>query len=890
MADPVRERVTAADRRQFDFVQTLLRISDELTEDETTIIKLCCLHLIPKGQATQLRRAMDVFVKLIELDKIDRENLEFIEEILERIRRQDLIREVLQPFQPPNREIPENPDLQPEYPEHPSENLELQSGTSLEGTTADGDVQGYFDDVIEEVSNKWDDLARELGFNDNEIKVIQVSERDPDHRCREMLTRWRNREGRGATLQVMIQALKSIRETRTAESLEGNATSNIYVVLQGAMIQETLDHLKRCLTTLSGATRSQVKFRGYKKNKSILVHFSLPRENTAVLRHMAHHSDPRLVYMGVKSLQIDAEVPIKFQQEATLYDAKRQFPVDDIEVGCITRTKHQRAPQSWTRLSALNLFSDALPLHLQAAASLEYQGFSYSLVRALVQKDRLREHQMRQAIQNLRNAEVDSNTLRQKAEVDSNTIITLRSKLDITENRLKEALETIAVLEEKLQQAQEYAEKAAKQVTSHVTEYRGEKPPGGWPQEYRGEKPPGGWPQEYRGEKPPGGWPQEYRGEKPPGGWPQKYRGKKPPGGWSKEVEKADVESQTHLADPLDSTGRPEDVGDKAGEDPTVKEEDKTAAMQDSDSESDGRVEVLGTKAPEQERHTAGTEGAASGSTGELDQGVITFGGKGSEPGKFSYPRGVVVSPSNEIVVADLYNRRVQVHSTEGVYLRHFPTVVPGTGDKNMYPYDVCMDGSGTLWVVGDGETTDHVVQYSTDGTAMARFDMKKGYHFRGIAVDMRTNHILVTDAGDGAVHVFRPDGSLVRTVRYPRDGEITHPRYVTVDGEGNILVSDWDTHSVCVYDESGKFLFQFGGLGSGKGQLNGPLGICTDSSGHILVADYWNEGVQIFTRHGKFVHTVRTGFQPEGLAVGPEGRLVVTNDLNDIVTVYPSY
>ncbi|XP_035659420.1 uncharacterized protein LOC118404450 [Branchiostoma floridae] len=686
MAGPVRERVTDADRRHFDFVQTLLRISDELTEEETANVKLFCLHLIPKGQAAQLRRAVDVFQKLMELDKIDQENLDFLKEILERIGRQDLIQNVLRRFQPPDREIPENPELQPENPE-------MQPGTSQEGGSAEG---------------------------------------------------------------------------------------NAYLVVHGEvrMIQENLDRLRNRLATLSGTRRSQVKFRGYKKHKSILVHFSMPRENTAVLRHMADHSDPRLVYMGVKSLQIDAEVPIKVQQEEPVYDVKRQHPVDDIEVGCGTRTKHQRAPQGWTRLSALNLFSDALPLHLQAAASLEYQGFSYSLVRALVQKDRLREHQMRQAIQNLRNAEVDSNTLRQKAEVDSNTIMALRSKLKITENRLKEALETIEVLEENLQQAQEYAEKATKQVTSHVTEYRGEKP-----------------------------------------------------GFQGKEV-------------------------------------------------------VLGTEAPEQERHTAGTKVAASGSTGDEKQGVITFGGEGSGPGKFYFPRGVVVSPSNEIFVADGGNRRVQVHSTEGVYLRHFPTVVPGTGDKDMEPHDVCMDGNGTLWVVGSEVTADHVVQYSTDGTAMAGFDLKNSYHYRGITVDMRTNHILVSDADQGAVHVFRPDGCLVRTVRHPQ-GEMKRPRCITVDGEGNILVSDWDNHCVYVYDESGKFLFQFGGWGSGEGQLKWPRGICTDSSGHIIVADFGNKRVQIFTRHGEYVRTVRIEFQPEGLAVGPEGQLVVTNYWGGTVVIY---
>ncbi|XP_019620688.1 PREDICTED: uncharacterized protein LOC109467186 [Branchiostoma belcheri] len=82
------------------------------------------------------------------------------------------------------------------------------------------DVEEYFDRVINGISHKWDDLARKLGFNRNEIKGIRTDEPDQDHRCREVLDRWRNRKGRGATLQVLKQALINIDEQWTAESLE----------------------------------------------------------------------------------------------------------------------------------------------------------------------------------------------------------------------------------------------------------------------------------------------------------------------------------------------------------------------------------------------------------------------------------------------------------------------------------------------------------------------------------------------------------------------------------------------------------------------------------------------------------------------------------------------
>ncbi|KAI8519574.1 hypothetical protein Bbelb_028310, partial [Branchiostoma belcheri] len=259
------------------------------------------------------------------------------------------------------------------------------------------------------------------------------------------------------------------------------------------------------------------------------------------------------------------------------------------------------------------------------------------------------------------------------------------------------------------------------------------------------------------------------------------------------------------------------------------------------------------------------TEAAAPRTTGVFRQGKITYGGMGSEPGKFLGPCSIVVSSGNEIFVADTGNRRVQIHTTEGVYLRNFPTVVPGTEDKDMRPYDVSMDGNGTLWVVGSGESADHVVQYSTDGTAMTQFHLQKSSEYRGIAVDMRNNHILVTDAERGEVEVFRTDGSLVRKFGHP-GGEMSRP--------GNILVSDWNTNYVYMYDESGKFVLKFGGQGSGEGQLRFPRGICTDRLGHIIVADRENKRVQMFTRHGEYVRTFETGLEPEGVAVGQEGQL----------------
>jgi tripartite motif-containing protein 71 len=57
------------------------------------------------------------------------------------------------------------------------------------------------------------------------------------------------------------------------------------------------------------------------------------------------------------------------------------------------------------------------------------------------------------------------------------------------------------------------------------------------------------------------------------------------------------------------------------------------------------------------------------------------IGGRGSESGKFTWPRGISVGPENLIVVADSSNHRVQVFDANGTYLKEFGTYGNGDGE-----------------------------------------------------------------------------------------------------------------------------------------------------------------------------------------------------------------
>eukprot|EP00058_Branchiostoma_floridae_P013565 XP_002599053.1 hypothetical protein BRAFLDRAFT_81712 [Branchiostoma floridae] len=272
---------------------------------------------------------------------------------------------------------------------------------------------------------------------------------------------------------------------------------------------------------------------------------------------------------------------------------------------------------------------------------------------------------------------------------------------------------------------------------------------------------------------------------------------------------------------------------------------------------------------------------------------------------RFENPRGVTVSQNEEIFVADSCygNNRIQVLNLRGEFERQFPTTID--------PNDMAMDGAQNLWVVGR-RVADHravLVKYNQHGKELGSILLEpeeKTGRDRGIAVDTRTNNIFVTETtGEkhnrkGKVRVFQPDGTELGTV--PEQGvqqflralvTLTNPEYVVVNGNGDLLVSDWGTARVFVFNpQNGRFLFrgQCVGPESGDGQLKDPRGICTDGAGNIIVADQGDNRVKKFNNAGNYLGHIPVNVgEPLTVAMAPQGQLVVTDTANKTVTVFPN-
>ncbi|KAI8484418.1 hypothetical protein Bbelb_378510 [Branchiostoma belcheri] len=250
---------------------------------------------------------------------------------------------------------------------------------------------------------------------------------------------------------------------------------------------------------------------------------------------------------------------------------------------------------------------------------------------------------------------------------------------------------------------------------------------------------------------------------------------------------------------------------------------------------------------------------------------AITIGKYGREPGSFNFNRGVVVSARSEIFVTDFNNHRIQVFNMKGVYLRLFPTVVPGRGGKTMRPYDVAIDGDGYLWVVGTYCYEVHVVQCSYDGRPETTFRAGSSEWPTSIAVDVRNRKIVVTVSPN--IHVFHPNGSLHQSFRNVKGCTLS---FVASNNDGRIFVTD-RTHSFLEYNLSGNLLSKFTSAHLGQGRkLCYPKGLFVDASGHIIVANQFKHRVDMFTSQGRFIRTVVTNTTyPYGIAAGPGGELV---------------
>jgi sugar lactone lactonase YvrE len=139
-----------------------------------------------------------------------------------------------------------------------------------------------------------------------------------------------------------------------------------------------------------------------------------------------------------------------------------------------------------------------------------------------------------------------------------------------------------------------------------------------------------------------------------------------------------------------------------------------------------------------------------------------------------------------------------------------------------------------------------------------------------------------ITDVNGHQVKKYRADGTVALTLgklNTPGDGKDTfdQPSDVLVGQNGDIFVTDgYGNSRVLRFNKDGKYIKEWGTLGSGPGQFNLPHQIVQDSSGRLLVGDRSNGRIQLFDIEGKYLGQWTHLGAPFGMDINKDDTLVV--------------
>ncbi|XP_060860723.1 RING finger protein nhl-1 isoform X2 [Metopolophium dirhodum] len=260
---------------------------------------------------------------------------------------------------------------------------------------------------------------------------------------------------------------------------------------------------------------------------------------------------------------------------------------------------------------------------------------------------------------------------------------------------------------------------------------------------------------------------------------------------------------------------------------------------------------------------------------------LFKIGGRGSEPGYFTWPRGVAVGPDNLIVVADSSNHRIQVFDNSGKILKDFGSYGNSEGEFD------CLAGVAVnrigQYIIAD--RYNHRIQvldpsgrflrsFGSQGSSDGRFNYPWG-----ITTDA-LGFIYVCDKENHRIQVFQSDGTFVGKFgsNGNKIGQLEHPHYIAVSNTNRVIVSDCNNHRIQIFDVNGRVISSFGTEGSENGQFKFPKGVAVDDQGYILVADSGNNRIQIFHPDSTFLRAFGCWGSGDGEFKGLEGIAVMSN------------
>jgi DNA-binding beta-propeller fold protein YncE len=212
-------------------------------------------------------------------------------------------------------------------------------------------------------------------------------------------------------------------------------------------------------------------------------------------------------------------------------------------------------------------------------------------------------------------------------------------------------------------------------------------------------------------------------------------------------------------------------------------------------------------------------------------------------------PTGLALSPDERFLYVACTTKVLRVELAAG----KMDVIANVEGKRPGRPLGVAVDGGGNLYVSDAGQGAVWV--YAPDGAFLRRFGAEKLDKPTGIAIDRRRQLVYVVSgvaqaSTDHRVEVFSQAGEHLRTIgtRGAAPGQFNFPTNLAVAPDGNLYVVDMLNFRVQVFDPEGQLVTLFGSIGAGMpGTFNKAKSVGFDAFANVYVVDSEQGFVQIF-------------------------------------------
>jgi DNA-binding beta-propeller fold protein YncE len=272
--------------------------------------------------------------------------------------------------------------------------------------------------------------------------------------------------------------------------------------------------------------------------------------------------------------------------------------------------------------------------------------------------------------------------------------------------------------------------------------------------------------------------------------------------------------------------------------------------------------------------------------------------------GVLRFPQTVAIGPDGSVYVGDQSSSVIQVFTPDGRFVREVGLAGLRPGEFTSVGA-VAVAADNTLFVASSGHSRIDrfsaegrlIHSFGSRGTNVGQFNFGPGGGNdapAGGGLAIAGNLLFVSDSQNDRVQRFNLDGSGAAEIVPP--GLLANPRGLAVRGQ-RLIVADDHHHRLVVMDFGGRVIRTVGsGQGAGKNQFSFPFGVAVDPQGRVFVADDINQRVLRFGPQPDYKYKARWGSYgtgpgklafPRAIASDRSGALYVTNTGNDRIDVF---